>query len=96
MIKCVIMAGVGTEEKALYSLKKISHHLLLKSNYLYPTKGKKKARLNDTIGDYSMGGGGLFAGAYLRMYGMTINTSNRKLSNHSILFNLDIKFNPSF
>ena len=57
MIKCVIMAGVGTEEKALYSLKKISHHLLLKSNYLYPTKGKKKARLNDTIGDYSMGGG---------------------------------------
>ena len=27
---------------------------------------------------------------------MTLNTNNRKLSNHSILFNLEIKFNPSF
>ena len=35
------MGGVGTEEKALCSLKKALPHHLLKSNSLYPTVGKQ-------------------------------------------------------
>ena len=39
--RSLFMAGVGTEEKALYPLKKGLPHHLLKSNFLYPTEGKQ-------------------------------------------------------
>ena len=39
--RSLFMAGVGTEEKALYSLKKVLPHHLLKSDFLYNTEGKQ-------------------------------------------------------
>ena len=39
--RSLFMAGAGTEEKELCSLKKNLPHHLLKSNFPYPTEGKQ-------------------------------------------------------